>query len=369
MNELLPHKKAEGSKPVKQEKEKILPTNLQDEILIKVTRTEPVEERNVVKEDSQLIKTWMSTGTTEDTWNSQPPEVFSQFEEEIQIKETLEDTNDILENKKSPVQDEKENEVCKDNRNLVRICNNLKFELKQKQHEINSLEDKFSENQELKNKLRKEIYKSHCLEHENKRLSNLLKDHDCKTPLENREEKKDKQKDKRKLKVSPSLFTPRKKRKVSSPPASPPGVSQVGRDDGGETGPASIVEAERRVLAEYSEALEDTSLPPITPELLKSRRTHSLQLALGEILNNGASMLSAARKYQIPTQTLRRHYHNYLGQQSSAASSLLKKPSANNLRNSAAALVGKKKEEKSGKNSNNLAILNILEDYKERMRM
>ena len=45
---------------------------------------------------------------------------------------------------------------------------------------------------------------------------------------------------------------------------------------------------------------------------MKSRRTHSLQLAIGEILNNRASVQSAATKYHIPRETLRRHYQRYL---------------------------------------------------------
>ena len=45
---------------------------------------------------------------------------------------------------------------------------------------------------------------------------------------------------------------------------------------------------------------------------MKSRRTHSLQLAIGEILHNRASVQSAATKYHIPRETLRRHYQRYL---------------------------------------------------------
>ena len=44
------------------------------------------------------------------------------------------------------------------------------------------------------------------------------------------------------------------------------------------------------------------------PELMKSRRTHSLQLAIAEIMHNRASVQSAATKYHIPRETLRRHY-------------------------------------------------------------
>ncbi len=37
-----------------------------------------------------------------------------------------------------------------------------------------------------------------------------------------------------------------------------------------------------------------------------------LQLAIGEILHNRASVQSAATKYHIPRETLRRHYQRYL---------------------------------------------------------
>merc|ERR1719278_1099117 len=53
-------------------------------------------------------------------------------------------------------------------------------------------------------------------------------------------------------------------------------------------------------------------LPVMTPELMKSRRTHSLQLAIAEIMHNRASVQSAATKYHIPRETLRRHYQRYL---------------------------------------------------------
>ena len=72
---LLVPRKPEGSQPSKEKKEKTrgLGSSL-DEIL---TGSERVKERNVVSpeedsEDTQLIKTWMSTGTSEDTWLSAP---------------------------------------------------------------------------------------------------------------------------------------------------------------------------------------------------------------------------------------------------------------------------------------------------------
>ena len=51
-----------------------------------------------------------------------------------------------------------------------------------------------------------------------------------------------------------------------------------------------ISAAEYKILSEYSESQNNGQapdmLPAITPELMKSRRTHSLQLAIGEILHN-----------------------------------------------------------------------------------
>ena len=77
-----------------------------------------------------------------------------------------------------------------------------------------------------------------------------------------------------------------------------------------------ISAAEYKILSEYSESQNNGQapdmLPAITPELMKSRRTHSLQLAIGEILHNRASVQSAATKYHIPRETLRRHYQRYL---------------------------------------------------------
>lgn len=76
-----------------------------------------------------------------------------------------------------------------------------------------------------------------------------------------------------------------------------------------------MIAAEYKILSEYSDTQNGTTpdlLPAITPELMKSRRTHSLQLAIGEILHNRASVQSAATKYHIPRETLRRHYQRYL---------------------------------------------------------
>jgi len=76
-----------------------------------------------------------------------------------------------------------------------------------------------------------------------------------------------------------------------------------------------MIAAEYKILSEYSDPTNGgapEALPAITPELMKSRRTHSLQLAIGEILHNRASVQSAATKYHIPRETLRRHYQRYL---------------------------------------------------------
>merc|ERR1711963_198088 len=77
-----------------------------------------------------------------------------------------------------------------------------------------------------------------------------------------------------------------------------------------------MIAAEYKILSEYSDSQNNGQapdmLPAITPELMKSRRTHSLQLVIGEILNNRASVQSAATKYHIPRETLRRHYQRYL---------------------------------------------------------
>ena len=67
-----------------------------------------------------------------------------------------------------------------------------------------------------------------------------------------------------------------------------------------------MIAAEYKILSEYSDTNgAPETLPAITPELMKSRRTHSLQLAIGEILHNRASVQSAATKYHIPRETLR----------------------------------------------------------------
>ena len=71
-----------------------------------------------------------------------------------------------------------------------------------------------------------------------------------------------------------------------------------------------MIAAEYKIMSEYAE--QNQELPVMTPELMKSRRTHSLQLAIGEILHNRASVQSAATKYHIPRETLRRHYQRYL---------------------------------------------------------
>lgn len=68
-----------------------------------------------------------------------------------------------------------------------------------------------------------------------------------------------------------------------------------------------MIAAEYKIMSEFSEHPSEM-LPVMTPELMKSRRTHSLQLAIAEIMHNRASVQSAATKYHIPRETLRRHY-------------------------------------------------------------
>ncbi len=72
-----------------------------------------------------------------------------------------------------------------------------------------------------------------------------------------------------------------------------------------------MIAAEYKIMNEYTDHPSDM-LPVMTPELMKSRRTHSLQLAIAEIMHNRASVQSAATKYHIPRETLRRHYQRYL---------------------------------------------------------
>ena len=86
---------------------------------------------------------------------------------------------------------------------------------------------------------------------------------------------------------------------------------------GGSAGRGSRLErmiaAEYKIMSEYSEqGPNPDNLPAMTPELMKSRRTHSLQLAIAEIMHNRASVQSAATKFHIPRETLRRHYQRYL---------------------------------------------------------
>ena len=68
-----------------------------------------------------------------------------------------------------------------------------------------------------------------------------------------------------------------------------------------------MIANEYKIMSEFSEYPSEM-MPVMTPELMKSRRTHSLQLAIGEIMHNRASVQSVATKYHIPRETLRRHY-------------------------------------------------------------
>ena len=72
-----------------------------------------------------------------------------------------------------------------------------------------------------------------------------------------------------------------------------------------------MIAAEYKIMSEFSEHPSEM-LPVMTPELMKSRRTHSLQLAIAEIMHNRASVQSAATKYHIPRETLRRHYQRWV---------------------------------------------------------
>ena len=72
-----------------------------------------------------------------------------------------------------------------------------------------------------------------------------------------------------------------------------------------------MIAAEYKIMSEFSEHSSEM-LPVMTPELMKSRRTHSLQLAIAEIMHNRASVQSAATKYHIPRETLRRHYQRWV---------------------------------------------------------
>ena len=69
-----------------------------------------------------------------------------------------------------------------------------------------------------------------------------------------------------------------------------------------------MIAAEYKIMSEFPSDHTPEMLPVMTPELMKSRRTHSLQLAIAEIMHNRASVQSAATKYHIPRETLRRHY-------------------------------------------------------------
>ena len=86
-----------------------------------------------------------------------------------------------------------------------------------------------------------------------------------------------------------------------------------------------MIAAEYKIMSEYSDVKTDAALPVMTPELMKSRRTHSLQLAIAEIMHNRASVQSAATKYHIPRETLRRHYQRYI-----KTMGIEKPPSTNN---------------------------------------
>ena len=104
------------------------------------------------------------------------------------------------------------------------------------------------------------------------------------------------------------------KHSTSSGPTAASGGANGGAPGGGGRRPQGrgsrlerMIAAEYKILSEYNPEANGTpeTLPAITPELMKSRRTHSLQLAIGEIMHNRASVQSAATKYHIPRETLR----------------------------------------------------------------
>ena len=72
-----------------------------------------------------------------------------------------------------------------------------------------------------------------------------------------------------------------------------------------------MIANEYKIMSEFSDTPSEM-MPVMTPELMKSRRTHSLQLAIGEIMHNRASVQSVATKYHIPRETLRRHYQRWV---------------------------------------------------------
>jgi hypothetical protein len=88
-------------------------------------------------------------------------------------------------------------------------------------------------------------------------------------------------------------------------------TSDAGKHSGRGSRLERMIAAEYKIMNEYTDHPSEM-LPVMTPELMKSRRTHSLQLAIAEIMHNRASVQSAATKYHIPRETLRRHYQRYL---------------------------------------------------------
>ena len=110
-----------------------------------------------------------------------------------------------------------------------------------------------------------------------------------------------------------SPYPPSAPGSISGDGQSPDKKSDDGSGRGGSKNSGRGSRLERMIAAEYKIMSEFQDHPPemlpvMTPELMKSRRTHSLQLAIAEIMHNRASVQSAATKYHIPRETLRRHY-------------------------------------------------------------
>ena len=109
-----------------------------------------------------------------------------------------------------------------------------------------------------------------------------------------------------------SPYPPSNTGSLSGDGNSPDKKGEEGRGGSKNSGRGSRLErmiaAEYKIMSEFPSDHTPEMLPVMTPELMKSRRTHSLQLAIAEIMHNRASVQSAATKYHIPRETLRRHY-------------------------------------------------------------
>ena len=78
-----------------------------------------------------------------------------------------------------------------------------------------------------------------------------------------------------------------------------------------------MIESEVSILWRCAENYEESinilsKLPTFTNDLMKSRRACSLGLAISEVLTKTCNIKSAALKYKLPKETLRKHYKKYL---------------------------------------------------------